>query len=566
MFIGRSGQKGNNRKIKIESNLDFMFVHILVLRTRVIMNLSMHAIIEWFSNYLAMTPSYVIAYDILIYFGWFPVFAVLVWGFTLIWLDVKQTQFWEKLEYDLLSVTIPADAIHSVKGIENFFNNLSGSKSAITWKEKWLLGKFQPDFSFEIISNGGKIGFYIRTIKKYRDLVEAALYAQYPDAQVIEVEDYVDLIPDDYPQEDVECFGSELKMAKDAMFPIKRYSAFEHLGEKDLRFKDPILPMLEMLGKMREGEHYWIQLLITSPDEQSWKKDSVKWIKKMYGLEEKKKKGIISESLGWIPTGIAEQALGIVLGGEAEKKADDFRMWKLTPDERDSLEAVKEKAQEIGWIAKIRFVYVAKRELFRKGTVASMTKGIYLQYDSGINKLALTDNVTTKDDYFWQEWQMPGKQKKLVERYKNRLFGGTTPYILTASELATLWHFPGPDARTPVLTSLGAKMGEAPQELSYAPNELSILPNIERSAPDVAGSDFSVKEPTVAYIPEAPSPVAPTKSEGYSLPQTTPTPSLEKEGSGMPNFQIGMPAPLPPGLDLSDVSSPEQEMPKGLPM
>jgi hypothetical protein len=524
----------------------------------------MHAIIEWFSNYLATTPIDVVAYDILIYFGWFPVFAVLVWGFTLTWLDVKETQWWEKLEYDLLSITIPAGEIHSVKGMVNFFNNLFGSKSAITWKEKWLLGKFQPDFSFEIVSNGGRVGFYVRTIKKYRDLLEAALYAQYPDAQIVEVEDYVDLIPDDYPQEEVECFGSELKLSKDAMFPLKRYTEFEHVGEKDLRFKDPILPMLEMLGKMRPGEHYWIQLLIISPDEQDWKKASLKWIKKMYGVEDKKKKGIIEESVGWIPTSIAQQVFGIELGAGAESKTDDFRMWKLTPDERDTLEAVKEKATEIGWIAKVRFVYVARKELFRKGTIASMTKGIFLQFDSGINKLTLVDNITTKDDYFWQEWQMPGKQKKLVERYKNRLFGGTTPYILTASELATLWHFPGPDARTPVLTSLSAKMAEAPLELPLAPDENSILPNIERSAPDVEGAEFEKKEEVAQFIPESPSPIAPTKSEDYQFIQQVEQ-TLEKK-EDVPDFQIGMPAPLPPGLDLSDIEVKQSETPKGLPM
>ncbi|MBU4315273.1 hypothetical protein KJ673_02600 [Patescibacteria group bacterium] len=528
----------------------------------------MLAIIEWFNNYLATTPVDVVAYDILIYFGWFPVSAVLVWGFIQIWLDIKQTEWWEKLQYDLLTITIPADSIHSVKGMVNFFNNLSGSKSAITWKEKWLWGKFQADFSFEIVSNGGKIQFYIRTIKKYRDLVEAALYAQYPDAQVIEVEDYINLIPDDYPAEDVECFGSEFKLSKDDMFPIKRYEAFEHMGEKDLRFKDPILPLIEMLGKMKEGEHFWIQMLIISPDDQDWKKESMKWIKKMYGIEEKKKKGVISEAVGWIPASIAEQTLGVVLGGSEEKKADDFKMWKLTPDERDSLEAVKEKAVEIGWVTKIRFVYVAKKELFRKGTIASMTKGIFLQFDSGINKLTLTDNVTTKDDYFWQEWQMPGKQKKLVERYKFRLFGGTTPYILSATELATLWHFPGPDARTPVLTSLGARMGEAPQELLFAPNELSILPNFERSAPDVEGSDFSSETRIEKFVPESPTPLAPTKTaESEYYPVTSEQKQADvQEVEGMPNFQYGMPAPLPPGLDVSDLQESGVEPPKGLPM
>ncbi|HAL50087.1 MAG: hypothetical protein UU40_C0006G0004 [Candidatus Uhrbacteria bacterium GW2011_GWD2_41_121] len=536
----------------------------------------MLAIWELFQNYINTTPPDVVATDIVLYIGWFPVFCILVWGFTQVWIDIKQGQYWDNLKWDLLTVTIPADAIHSVKGIENFFNNLSGSKSAITWKEKWLDGKFQAYFSFEIISNGGQVQYYIRTIKKYRDLVEAALYAQYPDAQIIEVEDYINLIPDDYPNEEYECFGSELSLSKKEHFPIKRYVDFEHAGEKDLRFKDPLLPMLEMLGKMKPGEFYWIQMLIIGPDSQDWKKDAIKWMKKQYGIEEPKKKGIIDESVGWIPGAFAEQLLGRPFGASEEKKADDFRMWKMTPDEQDTLKAVGQKQKEIGWYSKIRFVYVAKKELFRKGTIASMTKGIFLQYDSGMNKLSLTENVTTKDDYFFQAWQMPGKQKKLVDRYKNRLFGGTTPYILTASELATLWHFPGPDARTPVLTSLGARMAEAPRELGYAPNELSILPNFERSATDVEGSS-TMREKTADYIPESPTPHAPTQEQdpypvevkSDSLPVMTPAETFveNKQSDDMPVFRPGMPAPLPPGLDLSDLEKiSNSEPPESLPV
>ena len=532
----------------------------------------MTAIYEWFINYLSTTPPDQLGVDILKYFAWFPIFSILIWGFIEVWLDAKQGQFWAKLEWDLLAVTIPQDSVQTPKGMMNFFNNLSGSKSAITWKEKWFWGKFQAYFTFEIVSNGGQIQYYIRCIKKYRDLVEAALYAQYPEAQIVEVEDYIDQIPNDFPHEDYDCFGTELKLSKDAMFPIRRYEDFEHVGEKDLRFKDPILPMLEMMGKMRPGEHYWIQLLIMGPDSQDWRKDSLKWMRKMYGIEEKKKKGLIESSVGWIPAGVLSQVTGVEIGADAESAGDDFRMWKMTPSEQDTLKAVNEKSKEIGWVSKIRMVYCAKKEVFRKGTIASMTKGIFLQYDSGMNKLGLTENVTTKDDYFWQEWQMPGRQRKIVSRYKNRLVsGGTTPYILSSSELATLWHFPPADARTPVLTSLGARMAEAPQELGFALDENSILPNIERTSPDVEDS-IPVKPQSVeTFVPESPVPTAPTGSPRPEPQITAPEPVKTTEVEGVlapdqPTFQAGMPAPMPPGLDISDIEVTNQGTPDDLPI
>lgn len=529
-------------------------------------------IYDWFVHYLATATAAEIGMDILIYVGWFPIFAVLVWGFLQIWLGIKQTEYWEKLEWDLLAVTIPQDAIQTPKGMMNFFDNLSGSKSAITWKETWMLGKFQAYFSFEIVSNGGQIHYYIRTMKKYRDLVEAALYAQYPEAQIVEVEDYVDLIPGDYPNEEYDCFGSELTLSKPGTFPIKRYESFEHVGEKDLRFKDPILPMLEMLGKMRPGEFYWIQLLIIGPDSQDWRKESVKWMKKVYGIEEKKKKGFIESSVGWVPASILQQLTGLELGAAGDSKTDDFRMWKLTPDEQDTMKAVNEKAKEVGWESKIRFVYVAKKELFRKGTIASMTKGIFMQFDSGMNKLGLTDNVTTKDDYPWQAWQMPGKQRKIVNNYKNRLWGGATPFILSSSELATIWHFPPADARTPVLTSLGARMAEAPLELGFAMDEAAILPNLDRTATDVAGAALPGSSKKVEpFVPEVPTPLTPTAPQKTEPIMNAPAPVVQEEvetvlAPDQPIFRAGMPAPLPPGLDLADVELSDAQTPDNLPV
>ena len=529
-------------------------------------------------TYIAETPFEIMAAHALIAVGWFPIAAVIIWGLLQVWLDKKQGEYWDKLEWDLLLINIPADAVNTPKGMENFFNNLAGSKSAITKREEWIWGKFQAMFQFEIVSNGGKIDMYIRTIKKYRDLVEAALYAQYPEASIVEVEDYVDQIPGDFPHDEYNCFGSEISMKKDHIFPIRTYLEFEHQGEKDLRFKDPLLPMFEILGKMKPGEHFWVQLLIFAPDSQDWRKDGIKWIKKLYGIEESKKKGMIDDMVGWLPRGVMSQVTGMELGGdEAAAAGDDFRMFKITPDERDQLEAVKMKSAQIGWYSKVRVVYVAKHELFRKGTIAAMIKGIFNQFDAGWNKMGMTDSSTPKDDYPWQEWQMPRKQRTLVAKYKGRSFSaGIVPYILSSAELATLFHFPPADARTPVLTTLGARMAEAPGELQYAGDDEEILPNFEPSRPQAStmaspltsgtspSGKFQEPQPLVMPTPSAPTQASePIATTAQPLPSTA-SPVAEAPAPHMP--QPGMPAPLPPGLDLSDEPIDPQDAPSNIPL
>ncbi|MFH1712026.1 MAG: hypothetical protein ABH846_02200 [Patescibacteria group bacterium] len=525
--------------------------------------------------FLQTTPiEQLMAYGLLI-IAPFPIMGILIWGFSEVWIDHRQDLYWEKLKWHLLHISVPADSIQTPMGMANFFTNLAGSKSAITWKEKWLDGKFQAYFTLEITSDEGRINFYIRTQAKYRDMVEASLYAQYPEAQISEVEDYVQSLPNEYPSDEYDLFGSEMILSKENYFPIKTWDMFEHQGEKDLRFKDPMLPVLENLGKLKTGEHYWLQILIIQPDEQDWRKDGTKFLWKLLGKEEKKKPSkSIFGPLGWIPQEIAEQALGMFAGeAEAPKKDNDWAAFKITPEEKEQMEGVARKIGSLGWWSKIRWVYCAKHEVFRKGSMAAMTKGIFHQFKhQSMNSLGLHNASTPKDDYFFQEWQMPMKQRRLMKRYQNRSFSpGSTPYILNCEELATLFHFPPADARTPVMTSVASRMAEPPLELQFAAEGEPDLPNLERTQNDFAGVQAAA-----ATVPEKPAPLTvprPASLTGSPIPREevvrqpvgqVAAPAQEQYDPSMP--RPGMPAPLPPGLDLADEPiNPESNSPNNLP-
>jgi hypothetical protein len=522
-------------------------------------------------TYFETTPFEVMFAHALFAVGWIPIAGVLFWGLTQLWLDARQGLYASKLRWQLLAINVPQDAVQTPKGMENFFTNLAGSKSSITWKEKWLYGKFQVWFSFEIVSNGGQIQYYIRLVEKYRDVVEAALYAQYPEAQITEVEDYTDIIPDDYPNDDIDVWGSEMIAKKPSFFPMRTWTEFEHMGEKDQRFKDPLLPMLEGMGKMLPGENYWLQMLIMQPDDQDWTKKGQKWIFDKYGKEEKKKDASWLHSLAWIPEEIMKQIGGMFApAGDEKKQQFDWAAFKITPQEKGQIDAVERKISKLGWYAKIRFVYSAKTELYRKGTIASMSKGIFHQYGHlSWNKFGIHGDSTPKDDYFWQTWQIEKKKTILVNKYKNRSFGpGSTPYILNTEELATIFHFPAADARTPVLTSLGARRAEAPQELHFAAANEPDLPNLERVEPDVAGSMPTKGTPVERKplaVPSLTSPTGLRKSKSSQYPVS----SIQKKkqhsiDENMP--KAGMPAPLPPGLDISDEPIESTQAPKNLPI
>jgi|GEM_PF-1000595 len=533
---------------------------------------------------LAMVPTFVTTYfttnapeaiagHAVLIFGSIAIMWTILWGFKEVWVYYKQGKYWVNLKWNLFEVSVPQDAVQTPKGMVNFFTHLAGSKSSITFKEGFLDGKFQAYFGLEIVSNGGDIKMYIRLQQKYIDLVQAALYAQYPEAQIVEVDDYVDIAPTEFPNEEYDLFGSEIVSRKADYMPFRTYDVFEHQGEKDQRFKDPMLGLFEMLGKMRPGEHYWIQTLIMQPDEQDWRKEGVKAINELYGKKDKPKKSWFGSTFGWLIEGTLKETLGIEIGGsEAEDSPDDFRMFKITPDEREMLDAVQRKISFLGWYSTIRFVYFAKKDVFRKGTVAAMTKGYFHQFSHpGWNKLGIHGPSTTKDDYFWQEWQLNAKQKRILGRYKSRSFtGGSTPFIFNCEELATMFHFPAADARTPVLTQVTSRLAEAPLDLQFSPEDAPDLPDIGQGAgpPGKKVAPVDVSTPLVVPSPPTPTTVGARSSSlaGPAQDFVEPISSAEEPSLGEEMPQPGMPAPLPPGLDLRDEPIEHSESPTDLPL
>lgn len=476
------------------------------------------------TGYLSVTPPEVMAAQALLVFGWIPVFGVIVWGMTHVWLDYKQEEYHHHLHFVLLEVTVPQNVIQTPKGMDNFFTNLAGSRSSITWREHWLLGKEQAPFSFEICSHEGSVHFYIRCTDKLRDLVEADLYAQYPEAQITEAEDYVNNIPHHYPDNEWECFGAEFALSKPQYFPIRTYEDFEHQGEKEGRFKDPMLSILELMGKMRAGENFWIQIMIRMPDSQDWTKAGLEYVGKIMGKEEKHHKTMMQEFTGMVsgmPGEVARQLVGGGAAAGAEKPSkDDFRMFKLTPSDKTQIEGVTDKISKIGWQTKIRVVYSAKKTTFRKGMMAAGMKGMMLPYaNSVLNQFGMHNASIPKDDYFWMEWQYAGKQSKLSKRYAKRALGaGATLYILNTEELATLWHFPAADARTPVLTSQGSRRSEAPSSLPMAPAGDTDMVDWKK-AHGGKTADVSDEEIEKAFsLPTPHSPSAPDNEPPANLP------------------------------------------------
>jgi hypothetical protein len=487
-----------------------------------------------------------ILFDLLLWFGWIPIALTFAWGIREMWLNYRRGMFVGRLKFVVLAINVPAMTEQTPKALENMFNTLYSAKSSITWKEHWIYGKLHPTFSFEIVSSEGYIQFIIRTQTRFRDVVEAGIYAHYPEAEVYEVEDYAKDFPNQFPDEEYEMWGAELTLARDSMFPIRTYIDFEDRLTGEI--KDPLGYTLEQLAKMRPGEHFWIQLLI-QPSNNDWADKSVKHVRAIYGDEDKPKKsmlaGAFQSAAAW-PTGLINEAIGLdlsgVIGGSAPDAEDDpWKAFKMTLPQKNEAEEVLRKAGKNGFGSKIRIVYVAQKNAYVKIERTAMVKGIFNQYTNlHLNKFTLFVAQVPKDDYFWMRWSYTKRQRVLMSAYQNRSWGvGANPVWFNTEELATLWHFPTVTMKAPLVKKQESKRGEPPVGLPVTMQESTLLGmsgdnSVPQSQPPglpVGSGDVTTKAEPPMGLPMAPG------SEG-GLPNALPQPMSPTQKETRPEVNV----------------------------
>ncbi len=152
---------------------------------------------------------------------------------------------------------------------DNIFSALHGVYEYFSVWEK-LTGRKQPRFSCEIANIEGRINFYIRTPKSCYNLIEGQFYAQYPEAEILEIEDYTAKIPQDY-------YFAELQFNNTDFYPIKRYSQFEDRIASTIN--DPIAGITLPFGKLLQGEKMAMQIVVQPINSDRFRKRATKCLR-----------------------------------------------------------------------------------------------------------------------------------------------------------------------------------------------------------------------------------------------------------------------------------------------
>jgi len=414
---------------------------------------------------------------------WLPLPLILWKPFSFLWLWWRTDKFLKKIKFILLEIKIPKEVLKPIRAMEIVIDGLwQVHYDAPDWWEKWIDGKINPSlsYSFEIVSINGEPHFFIRIPEANRQVVEAAIYSQYSEAEISVADDYTKHIPKDIPNKDWDLWGADYKFLKPNPYPIKTYQKFETereaLEEKRI---DPLAGLLELMAKINPGEQFWVQIIANPVTDKE-----VPWVTE--GEKIKDELARRTEKTSLQRPFILEAADILITGeppsGPKEKEKGIFPPeMKLTPGEREILLEVEKKMAKRGFKTSIRFIYLGKKDVFFKPKLRFALSFFSSFATQNLNLLVpYGQPYITKIKKSWflplnllLERRLYLRRRSIFRRYKLRVDprfprAGCWPssFILNTEELATIFHFPGHGvAPAPLIERIEAKKGEAPPGL-----------------------------------------------------------------------------------------------------
>lgn len=407
-------------------------------------------------------------------YWWLVVPPALFFVFTELWLTYVQMRYIQNIQWITLEVKVPKEVMKTPKAMEQVFAGLSTIQSGANFVEKWFKGKVQEWVSFEIVGWQGAMKFFIRTPAGFKNLIEAQIFAQYPDAEIHEVEDYIERAPTAIPSREYNLWGTELIFEKDDAYPLRTYPQFEEAQEE--KRIDPMGALAEAASHLADEEAIWIQFLL-KPAPKEWKEKGQAIVNKLIGKKEPKKPlGFFQFLIAFIDefmTGFMRAAVnlpppeGVATVGTKEEGGPETKVQFLSPGEKSVVEAIEQKLAKAGFLCGIRFVYWGRTDRFSKSNVAAVLS--YFRQFNTLNMNALKPNkdVTPSVDYWFKARREFLRKVTLWNAYRLRAFTKKAP-VLNVEELATLYHFPTMYVEAPTVYRIESKKGGPPPTLPVA--------------------------------------------------------------------------------------------------
>lgn len=332
---------------------------------------------------------------LLFLFSFIALIISIIFGIWFFMFRLKKKKREERsLESVLLEITVSKNNEVKPDAMEQMIASLYSIKKK-GWNTR-VVG--QPAVSFEIVARKEQIVFYVWTLKNLKDLIEKQIHGAYPDAHVLEVEEY------NIFSEKGKVAYKALQLKKDNHLSIKTF--------KDLP-TDPLAAITSSLAKMGEDEAAAVQVLI-SPAESSWQKAGRSFI------------------------------------SSTKKSESNPEEAKYTTSAK-TLESVENKVSKPGFETSIRIIVVSHTEDSASIHLNNLVSA-FSQFESDQN--GFSGRSVRRKGAFIEDF--------IYRYHPIFNFGSNRVSILNSEELATIFHFPNKLITTPHIHWLNAKTAPAP--------------------------------------------------------------------------------------------------------
>jgi hypothetical protein len=301
--------------------------------------------------------------------------------------------------------------------------------------------------SFEIVSdkNSG-VNFYAVIPRYLVKFVEGQIYAQYPNAEIALVEDYIDKPLGVSADGDGRVYVStgEVEYARDFIFPIKTFRDFD---------VDPLSAITSALSDIEDGERVMIQILIRPVDNywQDYAKDYIEAIRE--GNDPAKGVKSFWKSVVGTAAGVVVGGLSAIISSTSSEpsKAEQKPIVRLLPGQEEELSQITEKMAQVGFEVGIRLVAKATNAQRAEQLLGDSIASFKQFTTANLNSFVQSKDAVTGAEIF--------------DHYRKRFLRANSVDILNISELASLYHLPNISVETPNISWSRAKKSEPPMNL-----------------------------------------------------------------------------------------------------
>jgi hypothetical protein len=395
-----------------------------------------------------MFPKMIISWGILLSPLWISYITPWIWTKTWGW--YVRVRYLSKKTFVLMEVKMPHEIHKSPAAMEHVLSELWYTSNQTTVVDRFWKGQMRQWSSLEICSFGGSVHFYFWCFKELKDLIELNLYAQYPELEIFEVEDYAKKFVYDPTKMDV--FGNHMIYLSDPVQPIRTYHDFEleEVHEPE-HIVDPMAQVIETLGALKNSEQGWIQIMFHAMTES----DVGPF---MHQCEER------IEEL---------RKEGALFGPHVTLSETEVRMARARPtwQQTEQMHSIERHMNKRMFEVNIRVCYIANLEDYR-GVMRNAIRWIFMPYYGQWQNRLRPKRWHGDFDYSWQDfkqirWRLTSR--RLFDAWKRRS-AFYAPWVMTAlpmssEAIASLWHPPSSGIATPGLERLHAKKIEAPHNL-----------------------------------------------------------------------------------------------------